>query len=221
MFLRALLLSSCLALPARACDLALLLAVDVSGSVSPREYEIQRDGLAAALQDSIVGEALVQANAQVAVMQWTGASRQRVTIPWTQVDSFAALEQLVATVAEDKRVWRNFSTAIGEAFAVALETFERGPDCRRRVMDVSGDGTSNEGISPRSYHPAFRAAGITVNGLVIEGAVEDLTGYYWENVITGPGAFVMTANRHAEYPARIREKLIREVVQQVSEKGSP
>ena len=59
--------------------------------------------------------------------------------------------------------------------------------------------------------------GVTVNGLVIETEDDDLTGYYWENVITGPGAFVVTANGFEEYPKRIRQKLMREVAQQLSQ----
>ena len=134
----------------RACELALVLAVDVSGSVDSWEYRLQRDGLAAALNDSVVSEALVAAKAEVMVLQWTGAGRQRVTIPWHTIDTFEALHDLTTKVAEDRRVWRNFSTAIGEALEVSIEQFADVAHCRRRVIDVSGDGQSNEGLHPSS-----------------------------------------------------------------------
>ncbi len=212
--LRGFLLACCLLLAptaSRGCDLALVLAVDVSGSVDPGEYALQRDGLAAALRDGLVAEALVRARAEVAVLQWTGSSRQRLTIPWTSIHSDADVTALAARVESDLRIWRNFSTAIGEALGFALPLFQMRPDCRRKVIDVSGDGISNEGVPPREVHAALAAAGVTVNGLVIAGAQEDVTGHYYENVIRGPGAFVLTADGFADYPDRIRQKLLREV----------
>ena len=84
------------------------------------------------------------------------------------------------------------------------------------VLDVSGDGPSNEGSPPDEGRKRLERIGVTVNGLVIETDEEDLTGYYWENVITGSGAFVVTAYGFEEYPKRIRQKLVREVAQQLS-----
>lgn len=202
-----------------ACDLALLLAVDVSGSVDREEYEIQRYGLAMALRDPIVSEALVRANAQVAVMQWTGASRQRFTIPWAQINGFADVVSFAERVEKDPRIWRNYSTAIGEALQAGLAAFDEVQACQRKVMDVSGDGMSNEGIEPTELHAAFRDSGIVVNGVVIETDDTDLTAYFWENVITGGEAFVVTAAGFEDYPERIRQKLIRETTEQLAAIG--
>lgn len=214
--LRVLAFAGFMAAPAAACDLALLLAVDVSGSVSREEYRIQSDGLAAALRDGLVAEALIKAQARVALVQWSGTSRQEVTIPWVAIESYAELEVLAARIETDERLWRDYSTAIGEALAIGEAQFADVPDCRRRVIDVSGDGSSNEGQEPRERHAALRAAGITVNALVIEGSEPDLDVYFWENVITGEGAFMITANGFAEYPTAIRRKLIRETTEQVA-----
>jgi len=202
--------------PVAACELALALAVDVSGSVDPVEYNTQMQGLADALRDGSVAEALVRGEAAVLLVQWTGSSRQQVTLPWTRIRSFQDAEALAKAVETAPRSWRNFSTAIGEALKFTLAQFANAPDCKRRVIDVSGDGPSNEGTEPRAVHAALRAAGITVNGLAIEGAIEDLTGYFYENLIVGDGAFVVTANHFDDYPARIRLKLQRETTKQVS-----
>lgn len=201
-----------LPLPARACDLALVLAVDVSGSVDPRDFHIQMQGLADALRDPVVSEALVRAQAAVLLLQWTGASRQEVTLPWRRIADFDAIERLARDIETAPRRWRNFSTAIGEALAFALRQFDGGPTCARQVIDISGDGTSNEGPPPRSVHPALAAAGVTVNALAVEATEPDLTAYFYENVITGPGAFVATAADYPEYPDRIRMKLRRETI---------
>jgi Ca-activated chloride channel family protein len=201
---------------ARACELALVLAVDVSGSVDPDEYRIQRDGLALALRDPIVSESLVRSEAMVMVMQWTGSSRQKVTVPWTQVRTFDDAARLADRVAEDPRVWRNYSTAVGEALLVAEAEFASVPDCKRKVIDVSGDGMSNEGTAPVDLKSRLAGQGITVNAVVIDARDHYLTDWFFENVITGEGAFVVTAVGFEEYPRRIRQKLIRETASQVS-----
>ena len=205
-------------LRAAACEIALVLAVDVSGSVDSEEYRTQMQGLADGLRDGVVSEALVTGQAAVLVLQWTGTSRQRVMVPWTQVDSFEALEAFAARVETAPRVWRNFSTAIGEALQFSAAQFVEAPECERQVIDISGDGSSNEGIAPRDVHPELRQAGIVVNALVIEGAEPLMTEYFWENVILGEGAFVITANSYDDYPARMRRKLLREVTKQISER---
>ncbi len=214
MFLRFLTLFLCLTRPAWACDLALALAVDVSGSVDSSEYRIQMDGLAAGLRDPVVSEALVRGQAQVMLVQWTGASRQRVTIPWTKIDSFIALEKFADQVAQDPRVWRNFSTAIGEALEATLLRFDDVAECRRLLIDISGDGVSNEGVEPTQIHTLLKDRGVTVNAIAIEESEPDLTAYFFENVIFGEGAFVVSASGFADYPERIRKKLLREVTQQ-------
>jgi len=203
-----------------ACELALALAVDISGSVDPDEYQIQMQGLANAMRDSLVSEALVKAQAAVTLVQWTGSSRQDVTIPWTRVESFADAEALALEIETAPRRWRNFSTAIGEALTFLLDNWATAPDCKRNVIDVSGDGVSNEGVEPLEVRAALRAAGITVNALAIEAAGDtDLTAYFWENLILGDGAFVVTANSFEDYPDRIRMKLIRETTAHISCSG--
>ncbi len=202
--------------PANACDLALALAVDVSGSVDSREFRIQMDGLAAGLRDPVVSEALVRNQAYLMLVQWTGTSRQEVTIPWSRIESFEKLEEFAEGVASDARVWRNFSTAIGEALETTMDAFDQVPNCRRQLIDISGDGVSNEGIEPAEIHRKLRDRGITVNAIAIEESEPDLTAYFFENVIVGEGAFVVSAAGFQDYPERIRKKLLREVTQQTA-----
>ena len=221
--MRQLLLSSAFALtipaPTLGCDLALALAVDVSGSVDPSEYETQMQGLADALRDPVVSEALVRAEAALIVIQWTGSSRQEVSLPWTQIRTFDDIEAFAVAIETTPRRWRNFSTAIGEALEFAMAQFATSPPCKRKVIDVSGDGPSNEGTEPQDIHADLRALKVTVNALAIEASVSDLTAYFWENVITGEGAFVATANSFEDYPDRIRQKLRRETTRQLAGLG--
>ncbi len=198
------------------CDLALVLAVDVSGSVDSREYRTQMDGLSAALRDGIVADALVDQKASLTLIQWSGTSRQRQTLPWTPIASHADVDALADRIAADPRLWRNYSTAIGEALTLSMHTLEEVTHCRRKVIDVSGDGISNEGEPPPSRHAQMRERGITVNGLAIETDEADLTAYFFENLIVGEGAFVITANGFKDYPEQIRRKLQRETTKQLS-----
>ena len=204
------------AVPARACDIALVLAVDVSGSVDNTEFRIQMDGLAEGLRDPSVSEALVVGEAAIMVLQWTGTTRQAVSIPWTQVRSFEEVDALASRIETVNRKWRNYSTAIGEAMEFSQAQFADAPACDRQGIDISGEGSSIEGVEPTDAAAELLAAGTTVNALVIEGAEPMLTEYFWENVILGPGAFVITANSFDEYPKRMRMKLLREVSKPVS-----
>ncbi len=202
--------------PANACELALAFAVDVSGSVDAGEYRIQMEGLATALRDPVVSEALVLAEAALMLVQWTGSDRQQVTIPWTRIDGFEVLEAFADHVANDPRLWRHYSTAIGEALSKTLAEFRLVPDCTRHLIDLSGDGPSNEGIAPTEIHRTLRDANVTVNAIAIEESEPELTAYFYENVITGEGAFVVSASSFQDYPARIRKKLLREVSRQTA-----
>lgn len=197
-----------------ACDLALLLAVDVSGSVDSDEFRIQMDGLADGLRDPIVSDALVRAKAKIMLVQWTGLGRQQATIPWTSLNNFQALEAFASSVQNDPRLWRNFSTAIGEALDHSINEFNSVPECQRHIIDLSGDGFSNEGAEPATFRSKLRAAKIIVNAIAIEQSEPELTAYFYENVIAGDGAFVMSASGFDDYPDSIRKKLLREVTQQ-------
>ncbi|MEO0989370.1 MAG: DUF1194 domain-containing protein [Pseudomonadota bacterium] len=212
----ALALAALTAQPLVACELALVLAVDVSGSVDPREYRVQMDGMAQALRDQTIASSLVDQQAAVAVVQWTGAGRQTVTIDWTRTLDLDDVDAMASQIEQAGRRWRNFSTAIGEALTFSLAHLERAPACDRQVIDVSGDGQSNEGIAPQGIHPALAARDVTVNGLAIEGNGGDLTAYYEAHVIHGYGAFVATADGYQDYPRAIRAKLFREVVKQLA-----
>lgn len=201
-----------LANPALACDVALVLALDVSGSVDPAEYRLQSDGLSAALGDGVVSEALVNARAMVAVVQWSGEPHQVTVIEWTATDTHADVAALRTRIEATPRAYRNYSTAIGEALRFSVAQFDSLPHpCTRRIIDVSGDGGNNEGTAPRALRSALSAAGITVNGLAIEGSEDGVAAYYRSDVIHGPGAFVEVAADFEDFPRAIRRKLLREL----------
>ena len=201
---------------ALACDVELILTVDVSGSINEEEYRLQMDGLAAALDDAAIGDALVKAQAQVTLVQWSGSSRQDVTIPWRQMQTLDDVSTFVNLVREAQRPWRHFSTAIGDMLYRVGPLLEE-VSCKHSVIDVSGDGVSNEGPIPDEARNGLVVRGVRINALAILGASDtDLTAYFRKHVIGGLNSFVYEAASYEDYPRTIRRKLLDEITEPVS-----
>lgn len=195
----------------QACDTALLLAMDVSNSVDEAEYRLQVDGLADALADPVVVEAVLQGRVALAVLQWSDSTQQRITLPWHQPADREALDGLAAEIRATPRAFVMGGTAPAEALSAALAMIEGAPDCHRRVIDVSGDGTPNDGGDVGVARRRAEAMGVTINGLAIESLGLAITGFYRNRLATRNG-FVLTARGHRDYPRAIRMKLRRELV---------
>ena len=195
------------------CGMALLLAMDVSGSVDASEYRLQVDGLAAALRDREVQAALLKHRAAVSVVQWSGLDEQQLSIPWMRMHEPADITDLAIRVAEMRRVFHLGNTGVGDAISFSTRQFDAVPDCLLWVMDVSGDGDENVGFTVGTARRAAMNRGIIINGLAIEapGTGRAITNFYRNWVIT-PGGFVETAVNHRDFARAIRAKLLRELV---------
>ena len=202
-----------LALPAAACEVALVFALDVSASVDAREYALQRDGLAGALTAPEVVRVIraQPGGVALAAYEWSGRDQQVLLADWTPVRGRAALERFAARIGQARRSHREFPTAMGFALGHGARLLERAPPCDRRVIDVSGDGVNNDGFGPALAYRAFPFAGVTVNGLAIEGSEPGVTAYYRANLPHGPGAFVEVADGFEDYATAMRRKLLREL----------
>lgn len=212
-----LLIGCVLASPVQACETALLLAVDVSGSISTEEYGLQMQGMSEALADPDIIHALVGGQDKVALVHWSGARNQRLSLDWQHMRTADDVAALASTIATIKRPQDHTDTAIGEALYFSLPLFSKVPDCLRRVIDLSGDGAENAGHSLPAARAEVEANGITLNGIAIEENAETthLTGYFRTYVVT-PGGFVITARGLGDYPRAIRAKLLRELTKAVS-----
>ncbi len=201
-----------LATQAKACGLALVLAVDVSSSIDPGEYRFQIEGLAEALEDPVIAEALLVEQAALAVIQWSGDGQQEVTLPWRRMRTPEDVQGFADRVRLSTRTWLRGKTAIGDAISFSAAQFALVPDCARQVIDVSGDGMTNAGGDTSMQSSAVSRLGVGVNGLAIDRIGRSVTEFYRRNVIAGPNAFVMTATGYSDYPRAIRLKLYQEVV---------
>lgn len=202
--------------PAMACALELILAVDVSGSIDSGEFNLQADGLADAFENPSLIAAItgLEGGVLVTMTHWSGSTRHRQMTGWHRLTDAGSMAAFAAEARAAGRAWRNFSTAIGEALVHAVEVSATAPEtCKRRVIDVSGDGVSNEGRAPSMVSGALAAQGYTINGLVIRGADPDPVAHFRAQVIAGPGAFVEVAADFADYPRAILRKLLREIDQ--------
>ena len=207
------LLCGATAAPAQ-CRLALALAMDVSASVDASDYILQRDGLARALDAPDIREAILRdpaAPVAVAVYEWSGRNQNVIVLDWTMIDSPAALDRVIATIAGTRRSWKDFPTALGYALGYGAGLLRRSPECERKVIDVSGDGTNNEGFAPEKAYAHFPFDGITVNGLVISGQEEGVVAFYRDEVLRGPDAFLEIARGFEEFENAMARKLFREV----------
>jgi Ca-activated chloride channel homolog len=196
--------------PVAACDTALMLAIDVSNSVDVAEYRLQVDGLADALVDPEIVAAMVKGQVAIAIMQWSGADRQVLTTDWVQIRTAVDATDLSLAARTTPRAITLSDTAPAEAIYFALDQLARAPDCRRQVIDISGDGTPNAGTDAQLARNLAQTSGVTINGIAIEGMGRAISAYYRNALITRDG-FVVTADGHRDYHAAIREKLLREL----------
>ncbi|MGX9354910.1 DUF1194 domain-containing protein [Roseobacteraceae bacterium S113] len=204
------------ALPAvseAACRVALLLAIDVSSSVDAGEHDLQRTGLAQALRHGDVQEAILRGPGHVAlaVYEWSGRRQHRVVVDWTVLDGPDDIAAVAATVEAAPRSYAEFPTAMGYAMGFGHTLMTRAPDCARQVIDVSGDGLSNDGFGPQLAYKHFDFDAITVNGLAIDTGEVAVIDYYEAEVARGPLSFVEVARGFEDFERAMVRKLYREL----------
>lgn len=201
-------------------DLALVVAVDVSFSMDEGEQALQRDGFADAFRSREVHEAIrrgMLGRIAVTYVEWGGAGRQRVVIPWTLLDGPESIEAFAQKIAANPPTRMSY-TSISSAIDYGVDLLERsGFEAARQVIDVSGDGANNEGRPVTEARDGAVAKGITVNGLPIMLKVNDyfatrnLDVYYRDCVIGGQGAFMVPVRDPAQFKDAIKTKIIMEI----------
>ncbi len=203
---------------ARCADLALVLAIDGSGSIDEGEFALQQSGYADAFRSAGVQAALNSAGVvDVAVVLWGDSAMPVQVLPWHRLDHAAGATQLAAMIeSAPRRV--NGNTAIGAGLWAALDLLDDPARCADRlVINVSGDGIESLGPRPDSvislHHARERAmaSGVTINALAISGGNERLVDWFRQSVVTGPGSFVMQVTLFSDFADAIAAKLAREI----------
>ena len=200
---------------AQVVDLELVLAVDTSSSVSAEEFDLQMHGLANAFRHPDVLAAIEAAGdlgVAVALIQWSDTRKQFTAVDWSLVRGSAASEAFAQEIDRTPRILIGGGTAIGGALNFSLTSIlNNAYEGRRKVIDISGDGRTNQGENPELARDLAVAAGVTINGLTILNEDPVIDRYYYSHVIGGTGAFVLTANDYESYALAILSKLIREI----------
>ncbi|WP_262029104.1 DUF1194 domain-containing protein [Microvirga sp. Mcv34] len=203
-------------------DLALVLAVDISTSMDPDEQALQRQGYVEAFRAGTVHQAIhsgMLGRIAVTYVEWAGAHPrvQNVVVPWTVLegpaDSLAFAERLARAP-----IRREAGTSIAEAVDFSLALFALGPfRPARRVIDLSGDGSNNQGPLVTEARDRAVARGVTINGLPImlhpterrEDAMLD--AYYRDCVIGGVNAFMVPVRDRGQFLTETRAKIVHEI----------
>jgi hypothetical protein len=196
-------------------DLELALAVDASASVNRQEFDLQMKGLARAFESPAVISAIKDGPKgviAVVLIEWSGADEQRVSVPWMLVSDAGSGRRFAAAIDNTPRSFRRGSTSISGAIDFALASLlGNGIAAGRSVIDISGDGRNTHGGIVDIARDRAVQAGVTINGLPILNEEPDLVEHYRDNVIGGPGAFVVPAKDYRVFGSAIVEKLVREI----------
>ena len=195
--------------------IALVLAVDASGSVSNGRFELQKQGYAAAFRNPQVLNSirsLMTQSIAVTMMQWTGPRLHAVVVDWTLVKDEATTNALAAAIEAASRQLFGGGTSISGAIDYSRLLLAQSPfNAARRVIDISGDGSNNSGRSVTQARDEAVHDGVSINGLPILTLEPYLDRYYYENVIGGPGAFMIPAANYNNFADAILKKLITEI----------
>ncbi len=224
--LATLILLAPLARAAERVDLLLVLAADVSRSMDQTKFKLQREGYIAALSDKRVLAAISSGRHQriaVCFVEWSGVTAQKLLVDWMVIDGSDSARKFGDHLLELPRSFAE-RTSISGAIDFAMNLLDQAPyQTERRTIDVSGDGTSNSGRDVKAARDDAVAKGVTINGLVIlserplawnpdhTNPPGGLAKYYQDNVIGGPGAFVIVAEDFNSFGQAIIKKLIAEI----------
>lgn len=196
-------------------ELGLLL--DISGSISAGEYNLQREGYAQAFEDAAVQTAIESQTGGIAVnmVMWAGSASQSQVVAWRQIQTGAEADQLAADIRIINRPFGGQTAPQSamnyEATAAGVAINANGFEGATVIVDVSGDGVRNDGLGGTVGRDALVAAGVDrINGLVIGGSAAVLA-YYVNNVQAGAGSFVVAAADFAAFGAAIKDKILTEV----------
>jgi Protein of unknown function (DUF1194) len=203
-------------------DLQLVMAVDVSRSIDEVEAELQRRGYIEAMTNERVIDAILSGENKsigLCYVEWAGTHYQQAVIDWMLIDSARTARRFSEKLAESPRTSQSW-TAVGQALATSAKRFDDAPFIsKRRIIDISGDGRTNDGPPAELIRDKLVAEGFVINGLPVMmnrtsfGRPPDTTldKYYEENVIGGPGSFMTIAANFDDFGRAVRSKLIREI----------
>ena len=206
-------------------DVALVLVTDVSRSVSDAELAMLKEGYRAAFTDPRVVAAMAGGpggGVAVSYVEFAGAGQVKQVLDWAVIRDTGSAAAFAARMAAAPRSFFG-RTAIGDGIDLAMRALAGAPAAERRVIDVAGDGTSNNGRDVTAARDDALAAGVTINGLAVANAHPTnwtfahiqppggLPAWYRAHVTGGPGSFVVEIHDFHDFGEAMRRKLLSEI----------
>jgi len=209
-------------------DIALILAADVSRSITTDEFQLQREGYASAITSPDVLKAIgTGAHGAIALtfVEWSGSNEQQIVVDWRIIRDEGSAKSFADTLLAAPRSFYG-RTSISAALDFAMARFkESGVKAERQIIDVSGDGTNNAGRALPDARAEALAAGVTINGLAIINDRSEMFGgfsghtqppgglpnWYKDNVTGGPGSFLLVVNDFESFGEAMTNKLLNEI----------
>jgi Protein of unknown function (DUF1194) len=207
-------------------EMTVVLAADVSRSVDDGEFDLQRKGYAAALTDPRVLRAIHGTKSGaigVAFVEWSGEDEQNIVLPWSEIRDEEDGGGAAAAILKAPRSFTG-RTSISAAIDFAMAYFAKAKwPPARRIIDLSGDGTSNSGRPITEARDQAVAAGVTINGLAIINNKPNLgysahtnppgglPNYYRQNVVGGRNAFLIVVKDFNSFADAMANKLAKEI----------
>ena len=213
-------------------DLEIILAVDGSGSITPEEFLLQMAGYAAAFRDPGIQAAATSGplgKIAVSLMVWSDASARKFPTRWHVIAGPEDANQFALVILnfyQESGLAAKMGggdTGIGAAVAYGMDMLDNNNiTASRQVIDISGDGVETPPrlrryITLPDVMDEVDRRGITINGLVILTDFPKLDEWYRQNVLRGPGNFVIVAEKMANFAEAIHKKLFREFSHQIAE----
>lgn len=209
--------------PGLEVDVQLLLMIDVSLSMDNSEQALQRQSYVAAFRDSLILDAIrsgPNGRIAVALIEWSGEREQTIIVPWMLIDGPQSGDAFARSL-EARQTGRMSRTSISAALMFGARYMEDSIYTGiRRVIDMSGDGSNNDGPSMLVARKAIADAGIIVNGLplVIDRVATrsrpgeiGLEDYYEACVLAGAGSFMIPVRSMDGFRDALKTKLILEI----------
>ncbi|PSJ57819.1 DUF1194 domain-containing protein [Pseudaminobacter soli (ex Li et al. 2025)] len=206
-----------------AVDTAVIFAVDKSSSIGPGTAQLQLNGHVEALRSAEVAKAIASGAigcVAISYVEWSSVGKLDVILPWTRLcgaeDASNAAGRILERGSDGIERRGGGRTSLSFAIDAGRLLLGRYPGhAGRKVIDVSTNGTNNDGLSVSDSRARAFEVGYIVNGIAVSrdepGITDDLPGYLEHNVITGAGAFVVAPSKPEEYAMALRRKLVLEI----------
>ena len=204
-------------------DVELVLAVDGSGSIDDIEFALQRKGYARAISHPLVLNAIRGGEFRklaVLFVEWGAPESVETVVDWTVIRDAASAKAFGdRLIAAPRQAFGYNSISAAIAYSTK-QLLSNAYDGRQKIIDISGDGPQINGPPLAVVRAAALKAGITINGLAIKtrtgtsfrsAFAVPLEDHYRQDVIGGPGAFVMSADEETPFEEVILSKLVREI----------